>query len=196
MHALVRNMVIKSTPSKMASAARVARVIGTSSQTVSEGSSERRSGTIRTPGGCGGEWRETVGACPSTLVILFQQPASVCAPDHIQMPRCWPPCWLIGSFQSVWWREEKREEKEEEKREERKEERRKRERERARKRKKRIERKKRKKQNKKIQQTTPHHTTQHQTPTPTPTQHTTHTPRNTQHTTAPRTTDRGFETKR
>ena len=27
------------------------------------------------------------------------------------MPRCWPPCWLIGSFRSVWWREENREEK-------------------------------------------------------------------------------------
>ena len=46
------------------------------------------------------------------------------APDHIQMPRSWPPCWLFGSFHSVWWREGKRRENEEEKREERKEERR------------------------------------------------------------------------
>ena len=45
------------------------------------------------------------------------------ASDHIQMPRSWPPCWLIGSFHSVSWREGKRRENEEEK--ERREERRK-----------------------------------------------------------------------
>ena len=50
------------------------------------------------------------------------EPCTCPAPDHIQMPLCWPPCWLIGSFHSVWRRDEKREEKEKEKEKEREKE--------------------------------------------------------------------------
>ena len=88
------------------------------------------------------------------------------------MPRGWPPCWLIGSFHSVWWREEKREERRGRGREDRRERREEGKRERARKRKKRIERKKKQNNTKNTKHTPP---TQHTTP------HTTHNTTTTKH---------------
>ena len=100
------------------------------------------------------------------------------APDHIQMPRSWPPILLISALYSVRWREGNRREEEEEEKTEKRGEKRERREKREQERERRELREKKQNSTKTKKHTTHHnpHNTQHpHSASPTPTQHHMHT---------------------